>query len=94
MSGRRSQPKFKPTDYEPATWRLLHTGHQRGPENMAIDEAILEADQKSQQRFGGHGAAMAQCYNHMIMPLATARDRATVSAMVAKLERLAPDRIG
>ena len=43
MSGRRSQPKFKPTDYEPTTWRLLNTGHRRGPENMAIDEAILES---------------------------------------------------
>lgn len=43
MRGRSSQPKFKPTDYEPATWRLLQTGLRHGPENMAIDEAILEA---------------------------------------------------
>ncbi len=31
----------------------------------------------SAQRFSGHGSAMAQCYNHMIMPLANARDKLT-----------------
>src|SRR5687768_17613344 len=39
--------------------------------------AILEADRQSRDRFSGHGAAMAQVYNHMIMPLANSRDRAT-----------------
>ena len=39
--------------------------------------AILEADQRSAQRFGGHGSAMAQVYNHVIMPLQTERDRRT-----------------
>lgn len=39
--------------------------------------AILEADRASAARFGGHGAAMAQVYNHMIMPLASRRDRIT-----------------
>jgi len=34
-------------------------------------EAIVEADRLSRRRFGGHGSAMAQVYNHMIMPLAT-----------------------
>jgi len=38
---------------------------------------ILEADVKSQQRFGGHGSAMAQIYNHIIMPLASTRDKIT-----------------
>jgi alpha-amylase/alpha-mannosidase (GH57 family) len=38
---------------------------------------ILAADQASAQRFSGHGSAMAQCYNHMIMPLANARDKRT-----------------
>ena len=40
-------------------------------------EAILEADQESRKRFSGHGSAVAQAYNHMIMPLATRRDKRT-----------------
>jgi len=39
--------------------------------------AILDADRASAQRFSGHGSAMAQCYNHMIMPLANSRDKLT-----------------
>jgi alpha-amylase/alpha-mannosidase (GH57 family) len=38
---------------------------------------ILDADENSQKRFGGHGSAVAQAYNHMIMPLASMRDRIT-----------------
>ncbi len=30
-------------NYRPATWRLLDTGWQDGPTNMAIDEALAEA---------------------------------------------------
>lgn len=39
--------------------------------------AILAADRESQQQFSGHGSALAQIYNHLIMPLANSRDRAT-----------------
>jgi len=38
---------------------------------------ILEADTTSQHRFSGHGSAMAQVYNHIIMPLADERDART-----------------
>ena len=38
---------------------------------------VLEADRDSAKRYGGHGSAMAQVYNHAIVPLADDRDRAT-----------------
>ncbi|HEX6559662.1 MAG TPA: DUF3536 domain-containing protein, partial [Longimicrobiales bacterium] len=40
-------------------------------------KAIIDADVASRERFGGHGSALAQPYNHMIMPLATAADKRT-----------------
>lgn len=40
-------------------------------------EGILEADRESIERFDGHGSAMAQVFNHMIMPLANRRDKET-----------------
>ncbi|MEO1128883.1 MAG: DUF3536 domain-containing protein [Planctomycetota bacterium] len=42
-----------------------------------VHDAIVAADAESMERFGGHGSAMAQTYNHLIMPLATPRDRRT-----------------
>jgi alpha-amylase/alpha-mannosidase (GH57 family) len=39
--------------------------------------AILDADRQSWDRFGGHGNAMAQAYNHTIMPLSNERDKVT-----------------
>lgn len=42
-----------------------------------VYKAIIDADRASRDRFGGHGSALAQPYNHMIMPLATAADRRT-----------------
>ncbi len=41
------------------------------------DAMIRKADRQSQKHFGGHGSAMAQAYNHIIMPLASTRDRET-----------------
>ncbi|HTS11200.1 MAG TPA: DUF3536 domain-containing protein [Candidatus Limnocylindrales bacterium] len=40
-------------------------------------EAIQRADQLSRERYGGHGSAIAQGYNHMILPLAHPRDKET-----------------
>ena len=42
-----------------------------------VYRAILAADQESQQAFSGHGSALAQAYNHMILPLASRRDKYT-----------------
>lgn len=42
-----------------------------------VYQAILDADKESQQTFSGHGSALAQAYNHMIMPLANRRDKYT-----------------
>ena len=40
-------------------------------------QAILEADRQSIKNFNGHGSALAQVYNHVIMPLANRRDKET-----------------
>lgn len=42
-----------------------------------VYQAVIEADRESQQNFAGHGSALAQTYNHMIMPLANRRDKCT-----------------
>jgi alpha-amylase/alpha-mannosidase (GH57 family) len=46
-------------------------------EDPEVYRAILEADRVSQERFSGHGSAIAQGYNHMILPLANDHDRYT-----------------
>jgi alpha-amylase/alpha-mannosidase (GH57 family) len=53
---------------------LLSWMEKHEPETYA---AILEADKQSQIRFSGHGSAIAQAYNHIIMPLANSRDKHT-----------------
>ena len=42
-----------------------------------VYDQILEADKKSRERFSGHGCALAQVYNHMILPLSNTRDKQT-----------------
>jgi alpha-amylase/alpha-mannosidase (GH57 family) len=40
-------------------------------------QAVLDADAMSRELFSGHGSALAQAYNHMILPLATRHDKET-----------------
>ncbi|GAB4263151.1 MAG: DUF3536 domain-containing protein [Deferrisomatales bacterium] len=53
---------------------LLSWMERRRPDVYA---AVREADRDSRRRFSGHGAALAQAYNHVILPLADARDKRT-----------------
>jgi len=40
-------------------------------------QRILDGDRESQRLYGGHGNAIAQAYNHTILPLSTSRDKRT-----------------
>ena len=51
---------------------LLSWMEERAPQTY---EHILQADRESRQRFSGHGSALAQAYNHIILPLANSRDK-------------------
>ncbi len=42
-----------------------------------VYRAVLEANRKGKERYGGHPPAIAQVYNHLIMPLANSRDKRT-----------------
>jgi alpha-amylase/alpha-mannosidase (GH57 family) len=53
---------------------LMSWLEQADPE---VYQRILEADRKSCDRLGGHGNAIAQVYNHIILPLASDRDKRT-----------------
>jgi alpha-amylase/alpha-mannosidase (GH57 family) len=58
-------------DFGPTLLRWLETHYSE------LYDAILAADMESARQSSGHGAAIAQVYNHMIMPLATPGDRRT-----------------
>ncbi|KAB8335623.1 DUF3536 domain-containing protein [Scytonema tolypothrichoides VB-61278] len=45
--------------------------------DVEVYQRILEADAKSCDRLNGHGNAIAQVYNHIIMPLANEHDKYT-----------------
>src|SRR5438094_3274658 len=51
---------------------LLYWLESKAP---SVYAAILAADRESQKNFSDHGSALAQVYNHMIVPLANAHDR-------------------
>lgn len=51
------------------SWAKLHA-----PD---VYQGVLDADKLSAKRFSGHGSAIAQAHNHMILPLANRRDKET-----------------
>ncbi len=53
---------------------LLAWLEEKKPE---VYRSILAADAESRERFSGHGSALAQAYNHIILPLANRRDKRT-----------------
>jgi alpha-amylase/alpha-mannosidase (GH57 family) len=50
-------------------WMADHTSE--------VYKAVLKSDQETQKSFSGHGSAISQAYNHIIMPLANQRDKYT-----------------
>jgi alpha-amylase/alpha-mannosidase (GH57 family) len=53
---------------------LLAWLKEADPKTLSL---IAQADREASQKRGGHGPAMAQVFNHVIMPLANRRDKAT-----------------
>ena len=53
---------------------LLSWIEENAPE---LYQALLDADRQSIEQRSGHGNAIAQGYNHIIMPLASSRDKRT-----------------
>ncbi len=53
---------------------LLSWAAEHAPETYG---GLIEADKQSRKLFSGHGSAMAQAYNHVILPLANSRDKKT-----------------
>ncbi len=53
---------------------LLSWAAEHAPDTY---RGLIEADGKSRKQFSGHGSALAQAYNHIIMPLANSRDKQT-----------------
>jgi alpha-amylase/alpha-mannosidase (GH57 family) len=53
---------------------LLSWMQEKSPDTY---ERILKSDRESQKRFSGHGSAIAQGYNHILLPLANERDKHT-----------------
>lgn len=53
---------------------LLSWMEEHDPETL---HAVVQADVVSRRKRSGHGNAIAQAYNHMIMPLASRRDKIT-----------------
>ncbi|MBD3391590.1 MAG: DUF3536 domain-containing protein [Chitinivibrionales bacterium] len=63
--------RFLSFNFGPTLFRWLEKKHPRAA------ASIIEADRESCDRLDGHGNALAQVYNHIILPLASRRDKLT-----------------
>ena len=54
--------------------RPFWDGSRKRPD---VYQRVLDADRESREQFHGHGSALAQVYNHIIMPLANRADKKT-----------------
>ena len=70
-AGRPSNYSRMSFDFGPTLLSWLETNA------AATYGSIRDADRESRKRFSGHGSAIAQAYNHAILPLANARDKVT-----------------
>ncbi|MBV6443428.1 MAG: DUF3536 domain-containing protein [Haliscomenobacteraceae bacterium CHB4] len=65
-------------NYNRISWNfgptLLSWLEENDPEAYDL---LKKADQRSADRFGGHGSALAQVHSHLIMPLCNYRDKVT-----------------
>ncbi|MCC7245468.1 MAG: DUF3536 domain-containing protein [Saprospiraceae bacterium] len=65
-------------NYNRISWNfgptLLSWLEENDPDAYMLLQA---ADKRSQERFGGHGSAMAQVHSHLILPLCNYRDKVT-----------------
>ncbi len=46
-------------------------------QDKATYKAIIAADKRAQEKYSGHGSALAQAHGHLIMPLCNPRDKET-----------------
>jgi hypothetical protein len=58
-------------DFGPTLLAWLEAKH---PE---VYTAVIDSDRENASEYSGHGSALAQAYNHIIMPLANRRDKET-----------------
>ncbi len=69
---------------------LLSWAAEQAPE---LYNGLIESDKQSQKNFSGHGSAVAQAYNHIILPLANSRDKRTqirwgIEDFISRFKRL------
>ncbi len=71
ITGVSNNYSYMSFNFGPTLFRWLYQEH------TAVYKRIVDADKQSCLRYDGHGSAVAQVYNHVIMPHASRRDKVT-----------------